>query len=387
MLYGTNLGGATASSYTWANAQPANAGPYSVIVSNSVGTVTSSSALLTVVVAPTITSPPQGLTVDQNTNVTFSVSASGTTPFTYQWLFDGADIAAATASAYTLSNAQPSDAGSYSVIVSNYAGSVTSSPPAVLTVIAVPTPPGIATQPQNQTVSQTSNATFTVTATGTTPFNYQWLFNGANLAGASASSYTVANAQSANAGSYSVIITNAYGLITSSTATLTVILPPIISVQPVSQLSAVSNSVTFTVGLSQGTSPSYQWQQNGTLISSATKSKLKLDSLSWSSAGTYSVVVSNSAGSQTSSGATLIVQQASFSFFDGFETYNLGLLDNNFSGPNATLFQSMVGFEQHDPGRRHQFGFGCHALRRRADGGPGVGHHFPPGLYQLGLSL
>ena len=304
---------------------PTNAGSYSVIVTNSLGTATSSNALLTVIVPPAITNLPQSLTVTQGSTPRSPSAPPARAPFTYQWLFDSGTISGATASSYTRSNAQPADAGTYSVIVSNAAGSATSSPPAVLTVIAVPTPPGITTQPQNQTVSQTSNATFTVTATGSTPFTYQWLFNGANLAGATASSYTVANAQSANAGSYSVIVTNAYGSITSSTATLTVILPPIINVQPVSQLAAVSNSVTFTVGLSQGTSPAYQWRQNGTPISGATQSSLTLASLSWSSAGTYSVVVSNSAGSQTSSGATLIVQQAGFSFFDGFESYNLGL--------------------------------------------------------------
>jgi hypothetical protein len=221
------------------------------------------------------------------------------------------------------------------VVVSNSAGSSTSSPPAILTVNLVPTPPGITGQPLNQTVSQSSSATFTVTATGSTPLSYQWFFNGTSLAAATVSSYLCANAQPTNAGSYSVIVTNAYGMVTSALATLTVILPPIINVQPVSQLAAVSNTVAFTVGLSQGTSPAYQWRQNGTPIASATQSSLTLASISWGSAGTYSVVVSNSAGSQTSTGATLIVQQAAFTFFDGFESYNKGSLDSTTTGgPN-----------------------------------------------------
>jgi sugar lactone lactonase YvrE len=335
LLCGTNLQGATASSYTCNSAQPANAGPYSVIVSNPVTTVTSSTALLTVVVPPTITTPPQGLTVDQNTSANFTVAASGTSPFAYQWLFNGATISTATASAYTRANAQPGDAGSYSVIVSNFAGSVTSAP-AILTVNLVPTPPSITTQPQGQTVAQGSVASFNVTASGSSPFSYQWRLYGTNLNG-TASSYTVASAQPGNAGPYSVVVTNAYGAITSAVATLTVVLPPIINVQPASQVSAVSNSVTFSVGLSQGTSPAYQWSQNGTAISGATLSSLTLASISWSSAGTYSVVVSNLAGSQISADATLIVQQASFSFFDGFETYNKGALEDTATGtPNPT---------------------------------------------------
>ena len=336
LFYGTNLPTATASSYTVTNAQPSNAGPYSVIVSNTYGMATSSVATLTVIVPPTITNQPQSQTVDQGTSASFSVSASGTTPFAYQWLFNGTNIAAATASSYTRTNAQPADGGNYSVTVSNSAGSVTSSP-AMLTVNQVPTPPSISSQPQNQIVSQSSNATFNVTAAGSTPFSYQWLFNSTNLAGATASSYTRTNAQPVQAGPYSVIVTNAYGMATSSVATLTVIIPPIISVQPASQLASVSNSVSFTVGLSQGTSPAYQWRQNGTPISGATQSSLSLTSLLWSNAGTYSVVVSNMAGSQTSSNATLVVQQAVFSFFDGFESYQLGSVDNNTVGsPNTS---------------------------------------------------
>jgi sugar lactone lactonase YvrE len=336
LFYGTNLEGATAFTYTCLNAQPANAGPYSVIVSNTLGTATSSNAWLTIILPPTITSPPQSLTIDQGTDASFSVAASGTAPFTYQWLFNGAMIASATASGCTRTNAQLADAGSYSVIVSNSAGSATSAP-GILTVHPVPTPPGITAQPQNQTVSQSSNATFTVAATGSTPFSYQWRFYGTNLAGATASSFTCANAQAPNAGPYSVIVTNDYGMITSSVATLTVILPPVINVQPANQLAAVSNTVAFTVGLAQGTSPAYQWRRNGTPISGATQPSLTLSPLTWGSAGTYSVVVSNSAGNQTSADATLIIQQAAFTFFDGFESYQTGSLDQNTSGgPNTS---------------------------------------------------
>jgi sugar lactone lactonase YvrE len=335
LFYGTNLIGATATSYTVSNAQPANAGPYSVVVSNSLGMISSSNALLTIIVPPTITNQPQSLTINQGMNATFTVGASGTSPFSYQWVFNGTNIPGATASSYTKTNAQPSDSGNYSVAVSNPAGTGTSSN-AVLTVNPVPTPPGIATQPQDQTVGQGTNATFTVTASGSTPFSYQWLFYGTNLPGATAPSYTVTNSQPANAGPYSVTVTNLYGSTNSATATLTVILPPVISVQPASELAAVSNSVTFNVGLSQGASASYQWRQNGADISGATQSSYTIPSVLWASAGSYSVVVSNFAASLASSNAVLTVEQAAFSFFDGFESYNLGALDNDFSGPNAT---------------------------------------------------
>ena len=66
----------------------------------------------------------------------------------------------------------------------------------------------IVVQPQNQTANQGQNAAFSVTATGSAPLSYQWRFNSTSLSGATASTYTVTNAQPTNAGSYSVVVTN-----------------------------------------------------------------------------------------------------------------------------------------------------------------------------------
>ena len=92
----------------------------------------------------------------------------------------------------------------------------------------------------------------------------------------------------------------------------------------------------FSVGVS-GTSPlSYQWNKNGTPISGATLSSLTLTALKWTNAGSYTVVVTNAVGSVTSATATLTVQQAAFSWVDGFESNALGGLDKNLSGgPNT----------------------------------------------------
>lgn len=89
-------------------------------------------------------------------------------------------------------------------------------------------PPGITNQPASQSVAAGTSATFAVGATGTTPLSYQWRFNGTPLGGATAGSYTVLNAQTNNAGDYSVAVTNNYGAVTSAVATLTVavLVPP-----------------------------------------------------------------------------------------------------------------------------------------------------------------
>jgi hypothetical protein len=90
--------------------------------------------------------------------------------------------------------------------------------------VTVPTAPsGVAIQPMNQTVLTGQSASFSVTANGTSPLDYQWIFNGGPIVGATATSYSIASAQPVNAGGYSVVVTNLYGGATSAVANLAVI--------------------------------------------------------------------------------------------------------------------------------------------------------------------
>jgi hypothetical protein len=171
--------------------------------------------------APAITSQPQNQTVTAGGTATFSVTATGTPTPTYQWFKGGTAINGATSPTLTISNAQAGDAGSYTVTVTNSAGSVTSNP-ATLTVNPANTAPTITTQPQNQTVSVGGTATFTVVATGTPTPTYQWAKNGTAINGATSATLTIANAQTADAGNYTVTVTNSVGAVTSNQATLTV---------------------------------------------------------------------------------------------------------------------------------------------------------------------
>ena len=203
-----------------------------------------------------------------------------------------------------MTNVQPTNAGNYSVVVTNVAGSATSSN-AVLTVNV---PPTITAQPTNQTVIQGSNATFNVTATGTTPLRCQWYFNGTNmLGGATNTSLTLTNVQTSNAGNYSVVVTNVAGSAASSNAVLTVNVPPAITQQPVNMATNAGGSVTFSI-TATGTPPlNYQWYFNSGVLANATNAVLTLTGVTTNQAGTYSVVVTNVAGSVTSSNAVLTV--------------------------------------------------------------------------------
>ena len=305
-LYGTNIAGATTSSYTRSNLQLADAGPYSVIVSNGAGTVTSSDAVLTVLAPPAITTQPLSQTITQGLSATFTVAASGSAPLTYQWRFNGANISGATASSYTRANVQPADAGSYTVVVANTVGSATSAN-AILTVYVPLTAPSIVTQPQDQTVGEGASATFTVSASGSTPLYYQWRLNGVNISGATTSSYTLSSVQLADAGPYSVIVSNSMGAATSANALLTVIVPPAITTQPISQTVTQGQSVTFSA-VASGTAPlTYQWRLNGASISGATASRYTRVNVQPADAGSYSVFISNSGGNATSANAVLTV--------------------------------------------------------------------------------
>jgi len=131
---GTSISGATSDSYTVAGVTAANAGGYDVVVANGIGSVTSRVAVLTVLLPPVITQPPQSQAVGIGSNATFSVTASGNGPFYYQWFLNGTNLAGATGSSLTLNTVFPINAGEYSVSVANPYG-LTLGGPALLTVL------------------------------------------------------------------------------------------------------------------------------------------------------------------------------------------------------------------------------------------------------------
>lgn len=122
------LVGKTNSTLIISNVQPSDGGNYSVLITNTISSVTSSNALLTVLASVVITSSPQGQSIRVGSNVTFSVSAAGDGPLSYQWKFNGStNIGGATNSTFTINNVQLTNAGTYSVVVSNSVSSATSS--------------------------------------------------------------------------------------------------------------------------------------------------------------------------------------------------------------------------------------------------------------------
>ncbi len=173
-----------------------------------------------VAVAPAITTQPVDRTAASGGNASFVVVATGAPAPTYQWIKDGVALAGATAATLTLSNVRTADAGSYSVVVTNAAGTVTSAA-AVLTV-TVPTAPSVIVPPVPQFANAGGTATFAVIATGTAPLAYQWRRNGQSLAGATAATLAISPVLATDAGNYSVTVNNAAGSTSGGEATLTV---------------------------------------------------------------------------------------------------------------------------------------------------------------------
>jgi hypothetical protein len=172
---------------------------------------------------PVFAAQPAGQSVVLGHTATFSVTVTGTAPFTYQWQKNNANISGATSSSYTTPATVSGDSGAaFRVVVTNSAGSATSNA-ATLTVDPSAVRPSITTQPTNQTVTVGQAATFSVVATGTAPLSYQWQKNNANIFGATSATYTTPATISAdNSATFRVIVTNPVTSVTSNSATLTV---------------------------------------------------------------------------------------------------------------------------------------------------------------------
>ncbi len=176
---GTNISDATNSELTLAGVQVDQAGSYAVTIGNSLGSVTSSAAVLTVGLPPAILTQPGSLIVAKGQPASFSVSVSGTAPLSCQWqqngtnLSDSRNISGSATATLLIRRTTTGSAGVYALIVTNFWGSATCSE-AALAVVSPPTP-------FNQTVWVGDSATINVAVSGPGHFTYQWQLNGANL--------------------------------------------------------------------------------------------------------------------------------------------------------------------------------------------------------------
>ncbi len=172
-----------------------------------------------------------------------------------------------------------------------------------------PVGPSISAQPVSQSILVGGGATFSVSVRGTAPISYQWRKNGSPISGATTATLAISGAQLADAGGYSVVVSNSLGSLTSAVANLTVtsVLPPSITRQPSGARVVIGARVAFSVEAGGSAPLEFQWRKNGSAILGATASTFVLATAQLADAGTFSVTVSNTAGSVASEPAVLSV--------------------------------------------------------------------------------
>lgn len=221
---GSDLDSENGVSLTLSNLQTYQAGEYDVVVTNPHGAVTSAVAVLTVFQPPYIVDQPASQTVAVDSDVSLYVSAFGTGPLEYQWLKNGAALLSEVNPGLWLSPVSTNSSGAYQVIVSGPYGAITSAVAQVTVMVS----PSIVSPPAARIVAPGAVAAFGVTASGSAPLSYYWLKNGNAMAdggrvsGVNSANLSINSLQAGDAGQYSVIVSNAVGIATSSEAALIV---------------------------------------------------------------------------------------------------------------------------------------------------------------------
>jgi hypothetical protein len=291
---------------------------------------------------PFITVQPRSITNRGQQTATFSVTAVGGLPLRYQWQAGAAgsgvytnllnapnNSGGVTNATLTITNLSAANAGDYIVVVTNSAGAVTSSV-ARLTDLSAPF---ITLQPVSTNTSGTLSAQFLASALGDLPMTYQWQagaigsggpytnVSGSQFLGGTTTNLVINNLAVSNSADFIIIFSNVAGSVTSSVATL-LVTDPLITQQPTpaGTLSRYQTaSASWSVAI-LGTAPlASQWQGgvagssvftnmlNGPLVSGATTTTLKLNSVDFPDAGDYRYIVSNPGGAATSSVVSLTV--------------------------------------------------------------------------------
>ncbi|HEY3855704.1 MAG TPA: immunoglobulin domain-containing protein [Verrucomicrobiae bacterium] len=253
-LDGTNIQGAISNTLNLKTIQFARNGAYSLLMSNSTGTATNFSEILNqpATNAPTFTLQPIGETTNVGAHVKFQAVAVGFPAPTYHWRFNGKNLAGATTSALTLSPVKANQAGNYSVLASNMYGAITSQV-VVLTIEETNLVPGIAqVQPQSQIAPAGTKVVFSA-ASPHAGVSYQWLKNGAPLAGQTNSKINLANVSAKDDGAYSLLLRSGDETLTGGSAFLSVITgPPKIIAQPQDASLADTGPAVLSVGVAGG---------------------------------------------------------------------------------------------------------------------------------------
>ena len=253
---------------------------------------------------PVITTTPDDDLRCVGAIASFSISADGSPPFTYQWRHDGDDVLGGTQATLVITNVQNSHGGVYDAVVAGSCGTVTSE----AATLTVREPVAITNQPQSQLACVSNAVILTVDAEGSEPLGYQWRRNGFPIDGATSNLLVLDPITATDTGLYECVVSNECNLVTSQSATLTLAEPAEVVAEPVSQTTCPGTGAIFSVGVAGSPPFTYQWRKDGVEIDGATADLLIIDPLTVDNAGAYSVSVINVCGETASAAADLAVE-------------------------------------------------------------------------------
>ena len=208
--------------------------------------------------------------------------------------------------------------------------------------------PYFLTEPSSQSVINGNGITFSATVGGQPPFSYYWQFNGTNLtadgnvSGATSNVLSIASATIGNAGNYTLVAASSFGSATSSVATLTVLLPPAITVPLTNQTVECGSDAAFSIAATGTTPLSYQWTLDGTAITGATNASLSLTNVH-SPDHFVAVFVANAYGSATNAALLAVVDTLAPVITLNGANPTYVELGGAFADPGATAYDVCVG--------------------------------------------
>lgn len=307
--------GATTPNLRIPNVSWLHKGTWRCVVTNAVGIAYSKNTVVNVNSYPVILTQPVGIKIAKNGTGVLKVVAGGNPVLKYQWYKDSVLIPGAVSSVLVLAKASVAATnGTYTVMVSNTqplpsTGPVISAP----AVVSVEDPPlAAAPSPLTQTVGVGDTVTITGNVTAGSPvLRFQWQKNNVDMVGETNQNLVLTNVQTTASALYRLKIVNDVGTSYSVAARVTVLIRPLITLQPVTQTIYEWDTVTFTTAATGSPTLLYQWYHDSVPIvgnASAKTNKLVITGARAAAAGQYAVVVTNAVGSVFSSDATLNVQ-------------------------------------------------------------------------------
>lgn len=299
----------TEADLTFESLNDSQAGRYRCTVTNGPSTLLSKYADIGIYVPPTFNLHPKSETPTANSQIVLHAEASGSPTPTYQWQKQDAvsgewlDLPKMVRNTYSIKPLQPSDAGNYRCKASN-SGGTTFSNEASIDVHYAPT---LINTLESLTLNEGATLDLSIEAMALdsrgTDINYQWFLNkkqvqdGNNISGSSTSNLIVTNTEMSHQGTWYCQMSNLVGTTQTSPLKVVLVQKPTAVRSPFDVTTVVGKHVVLAASIRGGRPLTFQWSKDGALLDGATTSKLYLRSVTELDSGTYTLTVSNPAGS------------------------------------------------------------------------------------------